>query len=116
MKILKEWQGLWAILIVAVLFWMTPKVFGLLGMNSGVVDAGYIHALIFTTAVFFTAIFSAWVALQLDWTFLNKYIDEGTLAKDWAIMPRWGRVVVCMTVILVLIGFYILCYAVMPKP
>ena len=116
MKFLKDWQGAWAMLIVGVVFFLVPRVFQFFDMNSGVIDPAYIHALVFTVGAFFTAVLCAWTAVQLDWQMLNRYIDNGSLVKDWYDMQPWKRVAFTFGMVAFLIAAFIACFFALPKP
>jgi hypothetical protein len=115
-KFLKEWQGLWALAAVGTLFWATPFIFRILGMSAGVIDPAYLHALVFTVGVFFTAVFCAWVAVQLDWKILNRYIDSGSFLRDWEYLHPWQKMAFTFGTVAALIASFIACFFALPKP
>jgi len=113
---IKEWQGLWALIAVGIAFFCVPRVFQAFGMNAGVIDPAYVHALVFTVGVFFTAIFCAWVALQLDWKIVDRYISEDKLQRDWDYLNPLHRLVITFSIIGFLIAVFVACYFALPKP
>lgn len=115
-KFMNEWQGLWALIAVGIAFFCVPKVFQAFGMNAGVIDPAYIHALVFTVGVFFTAIFCAWVAVQLDWKIFTRYIEQSGFQRDWDYLLPWQRMAFMLGVVEFLIAAFIACFWALPKP
>lgn len=116
LSFLARWQGLWALIAVGFLFFVTPWIFRWFGTNSGVIDFAYVQALVFSTGVFFTAIFSAWLAIQLDWKIINNHIEEGDFIEDWRRLTAFQRTAIIFSSLAFLIFAFILCFFALPKP
>lgn len=116
LSFISEWQGLWALLAVLFLFFITPRIFEWAGMLSGTIDGAYFQALVFSTGVYFSAIFCGWLSMQFDWKLLDRYSDRDKLLKDWEAITPLQRILIFNLVIFLLISLYILCYFALPKP
>lgn len=116
LSFLKRWQGLWALIAVIALFFIMPRLFEWAGMLSGTIDGAYIQALVFSTGVYFSAIFCGWLSLQFDWKILDKYSDHVDIRSDWRSITPLQRVLIFNGTVFILILLYILCFACLPKP
>lgn len=113
---LSRWQGLWALLIFLGGFTVTPMIMRLISPTSGQIDGAYVHGLIFTALVFFMAIFCGWLAMQMDWSILDRYIDTGAMKSDWKGLSPLARIIVFFLTIFFLISLFAVCYFSLPKP
>jgi len=76
-------QGLAALSVAIIIFFLLGPILQGFDTTAGVVDLGSLHVLAFGAVRFLFCTFLAWSVLQLDWKLLDRYIDRGTLKDDW---------------------------------
>jgi membrane protease YdiL (CAAX protease family) len=108
-------QGLLALFISAAIFVFSPTLLYALDPTAGSFDLGYLQKPLVAAAWFFFATFCAWVALQLDWPDLNKWIDgDDGLAKDFKGLSGLGKIVLSLIVFGMLFVGFLVCLALVP--
>lgn len=110
------WHGAYALAAVVGLFCLMPWILRMVDPTSGTISGAYVQALIFSTAVYFAAIFCGWLALKFDWKIFDAYIDARDLHSDWRAVTPLQRLLIFSGTIMFLIALYIACYAFLPKP
>lgn len=111
-----KWHGAYALIAVVGLFCLMPAILRVTDPSSGTVNGAYVQCLIFSTAVYFAAIFCGWLALQFDWKILGTYIEDRDLHSDWNSITAFQRIVIFCATIMFLISLYVVCYFALPKP
>jgi hypothetical protein len=102
-------QGLAALIIAGVLFYLSPALLYFLDPTAGSFDLGYAQKPLVAAAWFFVATFCSWLAFQLDWPDLNYWIDKKDgFAKAFEELSGLGKI--CLTVLvfaLLFLGFLV---------
>lgn len=108
-------QGLLALIISAAIFVLSPQLLYALDPTSGSFDLGYLQKPLVAAAWFFFATFCAWVALQLDWPDINKWVDDSEgLEKDFKKLSGLGKIVLSTIVFFLLLLVFVVCLALVP--
>jgi hypothetical protein len=76
MKIKYTLQGLLAAVLAVGIFLGSPFLLHYFDETAGTFDVGYLQRVAVAAVFFLFGTFLAWIALQIDWPDVNKYIDS----------------------------------------
>lgn len=115
MKIKYTIQGLTAFAIATGIFLVSPLVLHYFDETAGTFDLGYLQRPLLAAAFFLFATFIAWLAFQIDWPDLDKYVDsdEG-FAKDFKAQSGLIKIISTAIVFFLLLAGYLVCLALVP--
>lgn len=112
---MKKWlkdnaQGLGALACSVVLFLALGPILQNISPGAGVVDLGALHVVLFSAVKLFFAVSLAWLIINLEFKFLDDYIDNNTLEDDWRELGGQTRATLLVAVFLGLVlAFALLC-------
>lgn len=125
------WQGLFALIIALALFLGSPYALMFLDPTAGTFDLGYLQRPVLALVFFLFATFAAWLALQLDWPDVDRWVDdefapdledgapwqvkrETGLGPDWLRLSPLARVLILLGLFALLLTAYLVCLALVP--
>jgi hypothetical protein len=105
-------QGLAALIIAGVLFYLSPALLYFLDPTAGSFDLGYAQKPLVAAAWFFVATFCSWLAFQLDWPDLNRWLDrDGGFDTAFRELSGLGKICLALTVFALLFLGFLICLA-----
>lgn len=79
-------------LIVLVLFYLTAPLIRLLDPTAGALDLGWVHFFVLVPVGVFAGLVAFWVFLNVAFKTMDKWIDRGDFAADFAALGPAGRI------------------------
>ena len=89
---LKNHQGIVSLVIGVLAFWFGGNLIQSIDPTAGRYDTGAIHGLITGSVAYLTAVWLAWMVLQIEWPTLNEHIDLQKWLQDWRVIRPEQRV------------------------
>jgi len=114
LKIVSNWQGFAALLAAAAIFYFSPTMLRWLDPTAGVFDVGYLQRPLVAASYFFFATFCAFVALQIDFPTLDKWLDAGGFGKAWTEAAPTYRLTFTFAALTLLMASYLVCLWLVP--
>lgn len=117
MKIKYTLQGLLAAVIAVGIFLGSPYVLGWIDPTAGTFDIGYLQRVAVAAVFFLFGTFLAWIALQLDWPDINKYVDSDEkdgFAQDFAKQSAKFKIIATGIVFFLLLAAFLVSMALVP--
>lgn len=110
-KFLSKIQGGLSVLIAfsLVLAWKAGEWIQQSNPTSGTYDPAVLQGLLLGSVAFLLAVWMAWLALQVEWPSLNKYVDLSQWSQDWRVLKPEHRVWYFLAVWATLFGGAITC-------
>lgn len=111
------WQGLVALVLGILIFLGSPEILHSIDETAGAFDLGYLQRPILALVFFLFATFAAWLAFQLDWPDLDKWIDDEDgegFADDLQKLSPLSRIVLGVSVFFLLLAAFLVCLALVP--
>lgn len=117
MKIKYTIQGLVAAVIAVGIFLGSPFVLGWIDPTAGTFDVGYLQRVSVASVFFLFGTFLAWLALQIDWPDINKYIDSDEkdgFGSDFAKQSAKFKIIATMLLFFLLLAAFLVSMALVP--
>jgi len=78
--------------------------------GAGVVDLGALHVVLFAGVKLLFAVTLAWLIINIEFKFLDQYMDNNALEDDWRELNGQTRATILVTVFIGLVlAFALLC-------
>ena len=112
---MKKWlkdnvQGLGALLCGLILFLALGPILRVLDPGAGIVDLGALHVVLFAGVKLLFAVTLAWLIINIEFKFLDQYMDNNALEDDWKELDGHVRATILVAVFLgLVIAFALLC-------
>jgi len=82
----------------------------ILDPGAGVVDLGALHVVLFAGVKLLFAVTLAWLIINIEFKFLDRYMDNNALEDDWQELDGQTRATILIAVFLgLVISFALLC-------
>lgn len=117
MKIKYTLQGLLAAVIAVGIFLGSPIILGWYDPTAGTFDVGYLQRVAVAAVFFLFGTFLAWIALQIDWPDINKYVDsddKGGFGSDFSIQSAKFKIIATMVLFFGLLIAFLISMALVP--
>jgi hypothetical protein len=116
MKIKYTLQGLLAAVIAVGIFLGSPILLGWLDPTAGTFDIGYLQRVAIAAVFFLFGTFLAWIALQIDWPDVNKYVDsdEKGFGDDFSQQSAKFKIITTMLLFFGLLAAFLISMALVP--
>jgi hypothetical protein len=111
----KKWlkdnvQGLGALLCGVSLFLALGPILRAIDPGAGVVDLGALHVVLFAGVKLLFAVTLAWLIINIEFKFLDRYMDNNALEDDWQELDGQTRTTILVAVFIgLVIAFALLC-------
>jgi len=111
----KKWlkdnvQGLGALSCGIALFLGLGPILHAIDPGAGVVDLGALHVVLFAGVKLLFAVTLAWLIINVEFKFLDRYMDNNALEDDWRELTGQVRATILVTVFIGLVlAFALLC-------
>ena len=112
---MKKWlknnvQGLGALSCALALFLGLGPILRAIDPGAGVVDLGARHVVLFAGVKLLFAVTLAWLIINVEFKFLDRYMDNNALEDDWRELTGQVRATILVTVFIGLVlAFALLC-------
>ena len=112
---MKKWlkdnvQGLGALLCGVGLFLALGPILRAVDPGAGVVDLGALHVVLFAGVKLLFAVTLAWLIINIEFKFLDRYMDNNALEDDWQELNGQTRATILIAVFIgLVIAFALLC-------
>lgn len=112
---MKKWlkdnvQGLGALSCGLALFLVLGPILHAIDPGAGVVDLGALHVVLFAGVKLLFAVTLAWLIINIEFKFLDQYMDNNALEDDWKELNGQTRTTILVTVFIGLVlAFALLC-------
>ncbi len=113
-KFLSGLQGAAALLIAVSLAIASPTVLRWIDPAAGAFDIAYLQRPLLGAVYFFFALFAAWVALQVDFPTIDKWIDRGGFRSAWEKLADADKFKVALAVLGSLMAAFLICIWLVP--
>lgn len=113
-SILSKFQGLPALLVANLLFWISPSLVRFMDPTAATFDAGYLQRPIIAAVYFFFGIFVMWVGFQIDFPTLNRWLDTDGFKDSWEKQGHNHRLQLLTFVLAFLLAAYLVCLWLVP--
>ena len=107
-------QGLSALLAAVLLFWLSPRLLHWIDPTAGTFDAGYLQRPLVAGVFFFATTFFVWIAFQMEFATLNRWLDEGGFRTDWQAAPPVVRLALTFLALFGLLAAFLVCLSLVP--
>ena len=78
--------------------------------GAGVVDLGALHVVLFAGVKLLFAVTLAWLIINIEFKFLDRYMDNNALEDDWQELDGQTRTTILIAVFIgLVIAFALLC-------
>jgi hypothetical protein len=78
--------------------------------GAGVVDLGALHVVLFAGVKLLFAVTLAWLIINIEFKFLDRYMDNNALEDDWQELDGQTRATILIAVFIgLVIAFALLC-------
>jgi len=114
LKLISNWQGFAALLAAAAIFYFSPHLLRWLDPTAGVFDVGYLQRPLVAAAYFFFATFCAFVALQIDFPTIDKWLDKNGFADEWRLASSQFKLTFTFSALAMLLLSYLVCLWLVP--
>lgn len=115
MKIKYTLQGLLAAVLAVGIFLGSPYVLGWIDPTAGSFDVGYLQRVAVAAVFFLFGTFLAWIALQIDWPDINKYVDsDDGFGKDFSKQSAKFKIIATGIVFFLLLAAFLISMALVP--
>lgn len=91
-KWIRNHQGAISLGIGVLVFWFGGNLIQAVDPTAGRYDTGALHGLITGAVAYLTAVWLAWMVLQIEWPTLNEHIDLQKWVQDWRTIRPEQRV------------------------
>jgi hypothetical protein len=111
----KKWlkdnvQGLGALSCGLLLFLALGPILHAVDPGAGVVDLGALHVVLFAGVKLLFAVTLAWLIINIEFKFLDHYMDNNVLEDDWRELNGQMRATILVAVFIGLVlAFALLC-------
>jgi hypothetical protein len=111
----KKWlkdngQGLGALLCGLGLFLALGPILHFVDPGAGIVDLGALHVILLAGVKLLFSVTLAWLIINIEFKFLDRYMDNNALEDDWKELDGQTRMVILVVVFLgLVIAFSLLC-------
>lgn len=112
--VLAKVQGLPALIIANVLFWLSPGLLRAIDPSAATFDAGYLQRPIMAAVYLFFGIFLMWVAFQCDFPTLNQWLDKGGFRESWETQGHPLRIQIVTFILAFILAAYLVCLWLVP--
>jgi hypothetical protein len=117
MKIKYTIQGLFAAAIAVGIFLGSPFVLHFFDETAGTFDIGYLQRVAVAAVFFLFGTFLAWLALQIDWPDVNKYVDDDNangFGSDFHKQSAKFKIIATMILFFGLLAAFLISMALVP--
>jgi hypothetical protein len=112
-RLISSWQGLAAGAVALGIYLWLPAYIHRIDPTAGIFDAGFLQWIGLATVIYFTGIFVAWLGWQVAWRSVDRAADASI--DDWfADFPLRHRWLLAQGAFLLMLGYWLLCLAVVP--
>ena len=92
------------------LFLALGPILRVLDPGAGVVDLGALHVVLFAGVKLLFAVTLAWLIINIEFKFLDRYMDNNALEDDWQELDGQTRATILIAVFIgLVIAFALLC-------
>ena len=92
------------------LFLALGPILRVLDPGAGVVDLGALHVVLFAGVKLLFAVTLAWLIINIEFKFLDRYMDNNALEDDWKELDGQTRATILVAVFIgLVIAFALLC-------
>ena len=112
-RLISSWQGLAAGAVALGIYLWLPVFIRRIDPAAGLFDAGFLQWIGLATVIYFAGIFVAWLGWQVAWRSLDRAADASIdeWFADFRPRHRW---LLAQGTFLLMLGYWLLCLAVVP--